>query len=298
MVAVDIKRRKLLKVDPTILPPARRFHVGEIIGRFLLIYGGEDFSGLVLDDLQIMDISTLEWTSAKIARGKVALSHAASTTVLTTFTSKTIRENKNIEWHEIPVKKGIGFPYYQGMYIFGGKKEDGSQSNDLYVIRVGKNKYTAKKVKSKGLAPIERSECSLNYYEEINVLVLYGGISGYDYLNDLFLFDLENLQWMRMLIKGPSDPRSQHTAQIIDQSLYILGGISECKYANPDLYKLYLGTSDEFDTLVSEWIPKKKYVSTTTLPTIGISKKETSIAEIERKINRRLTVQIRKKELM
>lgn len=291
-VFINLTTRTASFPDFKRIPPSRRFHAGGVAGKSLIIYGGEDFGSEYLLDLQILDMNYMEWRTPVLKGIPVAISHAASCVVLSSLVNKTLNEYPLTELEDIPVKRGKGYPKYQGLYIFGGRN-DHDLTNDMYVIRVSRRSFKLKKVNYKGTAPVKRMDTSLCFFKELNVLMLFGGVAAKGCLNDLFLFDLENITWIEIKIRGERIlGRGQHVAQVRNEKLWILGGIKDTQYCSSDFLVMKLATKD-FDTLVSDWIPKEKQ-SNREISRISVLNENSKFMElIQRKLTKNMTVQMR-----
>ncbi|KDO35105.1 hypothetical protein SPRG_01172 [Saprolegnia parasitica CBS 223.65] len=78
-------------------------------------------------------------------------------------------------------------------------------------------------------------------------LYLFGGTSGHDYHNDLFVFDATTSAWSCAAVTGAKpSPRYKHGAVVVGNDMYIVGGGLYGPRKGPiDLFK--------FDTLTSHW---------------------------------------------
>ena len=89
----------------------------------------------------------------------------------------------------------------------------------------------------------------MNYSEEQNILVVFGGRSDYaqkkynyyQILNDVWVLFLENLTWYEANTTG-SIPRERfsHSACIVGTNLIIAGGLNNDNFCSPETYTLEL----------------------------------------------------------
>lgn len=73
----------------------------------------------------------------------------------------------------------------EGIYIFGGRLGNGEATNEIRVIKIGSKPLICKKLETKvfaliyeilkGIGPTPRYMHSMNYYEEMNLTIIYGG---------------------------------------------------------------------------------------------------------------------------
>ena len=266
----DIKLNKWFRPsigEETGYPPLRRNHIGEILGNQLIIHGGIDEYGDILNDVFFININNIEsnkerWTSLMISSiipGPYVYGHS-SALVLESEIIKSSKANvyyfpdddkvynKNIPKNRIKLK---------GIYIFGGKKKiEGTSgiSNDLYVLVIGKKPCHWKKLDNvRGKKPPGRYCHSMNFYEPGNFLIIHGGRNDSQSesfaLDDTYIFDLDLFQWNKIdLISNTLDfkvmPRCAHDSVICSDKLIIFGGMNNHSYLGTSLFIISL--NDEF----------------------------------------------------
>ena len=266
----DIKLNKWFRPsigEETGYPPLRRNHIGEILGNQLIIHGGIDEYGDILNDVFFININNIEsnkerWTSLMISSiipGPYVYGHS-SALVLESEIIKSNKTNvyyfpdddkvynKNIPKNRIKLK---------GIYIFGGKKKiEGTSgiSNDLYVLVLGKKPCHWKKLDNvRGKKPPGRYCHSMNFYEPGNFLIIHGGRNDSQSesfaLDDTYIFDLDLFQWNKIdLISNTLDfkvmPRCAHDSVICSDKLIIFGGMNNHSYLGTSLFIISL--NDEF----------------------------------------------------
>jgi hypothetical protein len=133
----------------------------------------------------------------------------------------------------------------KGIYIFGGKsKEEGGISNQLWILVTGKKPLEWVQPSTKGKPPCPRYFHSMSFYERGNFLIIHGGrnetLSDNLALNDTFLFDLENFEWLRVeLYSNIKDfkilNRCGHQSMIYLDKLIIVGGMNNNNYLGSTL---------------------------------------------------------------
>jgi len=132
----------------------------------------------------------------------------------------------------------------EGVYIFGGMDNERKYKNDLKLIKIGKKPVEWVNVKTYGKPPSERISCSLNYYEELQILIIFGGKNEYYndmYFNELYIFNLLNSNWICANIydKLPLE-RGEHSSIIWNNKLLIYGGINQNCYLGSEMYIINL----------------------------------------------------------
>ena len=153
-------------------PENRKSHIAVFVGSHMLIHGGINDEGKVLDDSYLFNMHTLTWNKCII--NKIGIyprlwGHACCLVIpgqilynpkfnIYTFPEFDTVKKKNIK------KKGL--------FVFGGKSsEEGGISNQLWILLMGRKPLDWIKIDTKGKAPIARYFHSMNFYQ-INPLIL------------------------------------------------------------------------------------------------------------------------------
>jgi hypothetical protein len=128
----------------------------------------------------------------------------------------------------------------KGIYIFGGKsKEEGGLSNKMWILLIGQKQLRWVSPEIKGKPPSPRYFHSMNYYDKGNMLVVHGGrndaVSDSCALDDTFIFDLENFEWMEVTLYSQLNSfkvlhRCAHKGVIYSNKLIIFGGMNNNNY--------------------------------------------------------------------
>ena len=73
-------------------------------------------------------------------------------------------------------------------------------------------------------------------------LIVFGGICGYNTLiDDACFLDLEKKKWAKIAPNGTAPPpMAWHTATVIKQNMFVIGGLIEREKCNPVIYALHL----------------------------------------------------------
>lgn len=135
-------------------------------------------------------------------------------------------EIKNIEFN-IPRFRHIMSPIpNSGLFIYGGKYYDQSTNtssilNDAYIIDCKNN---IKQIEVDSTILSARHSACVNQWQ--NYLIISGGLDEFENpLNDLILFDCDNLVFKKMYInKGFILPRYSHSSHVIEDTLILIGG--------------------------------------------------------------------------
>ena len=261
----DIKANKWFRPsigDEIGYPPLRRNHIGEVLGNQLIIQGGIDEYGDILNDVFYINLNNVDsnkerWTeliiSSKIS-GPYVYGHSSSLVI----EKEVIKNSKSNVYYYSEEEKSYSSLNksrikLRGIYIFGGKKkvEDiNSLSNDLYALILGKKPCQWKKIDNiKGKKPSERYFHSMNYYEPGNFLIVHGGRNDTKSesfaLNDTYIFDLDLYQWLQIDLFSNTEnfkvvPRCSHDSVIYSDNLIIFGGMNNQSYLGSSLFVISL----------------------------------------------------------
>ena len=218
----------------------RKNHIAEIIGQFMLIYGGIDEEGVVLNDPWALDLYRMKWIQTKFATGSYLpkLYYHSSGQVF----APSKKYHPKFSLFKIFNKLGNfnnSNIVFEGIYIFGGIYDSGKCSNDLYIIQRGKPLGIIKP-EIQGIPPRPRCQCSMNFFEKLNVLIIHGGRNEYEpngpFFNDFFFLDIERMLWVKLETNDINlYPRGGHSAGIIDNDLIIFGGFNDKYFLKSDI---------------------------------------------------------------
>ena len=93
----------------------------------------------------------------------------------------------------------------EGLYIFGGKSNSGTAENQVRVVRIGQKPIIVEEVQTKGKLPVARESHLMQYYIELNSLIIYGGKNDdlqERVLDDIWLLNVGNLNWTQVSYFG------------------------------------------------------------------------------------------------
>ena len=229
-----------------LVPEPRRNHIAELLGNQMFIFGGITNSKEVLNDCFLLNFNPLKWYTCVISKytpGPRLYGHT-SCVVIPQFMLKN-HKFSIYSYPNIEPGKANSLIREKGIYIFGGKsKEEGGISNQLWILVTGKKPLEWLQPTTKGKPPSPRYFHSMSFYERGNCLIIHGGrnetLSDNLALNDTFLFDLENFEWLRVeLYSGIKDfkvlNRCGHQSMIYLDKLIILGGMNNNNYLGSTL---------------------------------------------------------------
>ena len=229
-----------------LIPEPRRNHTAELLGNQIFIFGGITNTNEVLNDCFLLNINPLKWYTCiinKYTPGPHLYGHT-SCVVIPTYILKN-HKFSIYSYPNIEPGKANSLIKEKGIYVFGGKsKEEGGISNLLWILVTGKKPLEWILPNTKGKPPSPRYSHSMSFYERGNFLIIHGGrndsISDNIALNDTYLFDLENFEWMKVeLYSGMKDfkvlNRCGHQSMIYLDKLIIVGGMNNNNYLGSSL---------------------------------------------------------------
>ncbi|KAK1427034.1 hypothetical protein QVD17_15716 [Tagetes erecta] len=209
------------KISTTGDKPIPRFnHASAVIGKKMIVVGGESRNGL-LEDVQVLNLENYSWT-------------AASSRLYLSPSSLQLK---------VPACRGHCLvPWGKKVLLIGGKTVPTSDRVSVWAFDVGTECWSL--IEANGAIPVARSGHIV--VRTGSSLILFGGEDNKrKKLNDLHMFDLKSLTWLPLHCKGAGpSARCNHVAAIYDDKLFLVfGGTSKSKSLN-DLYSL------DFETMI------------------------------------------------
>ncbi|KAL4481097.1 hypothetical protein ABPG72_015052 [Tetrahymena utriculariae] len=231
----------------------RRNHASVIITKFLFIFGGINSYNKHLYDFVSVNLETFKCNMLQVEGLEKGLAFHQMTPV---FRGDAKIENPyyNVEIKKTKDKK-VRKVREEGLYVFGGLLQNGEATNQLRVIKLGQKPLKWVVPDVKGALPIARYQHSQHYYEDLNVLIIYGGrndnskyyrsysmnISQNGILGDICILDLETLNWISVEENGLKNlQKCAFASSIIGSKIIIFGGYQEKGFVNADMYVLEL----------------------------------------------------------
>ena len=251
----NIKEQKFT-IDYTLnkgIVGCRNYHIAEVVGTHMLIYGGANEKGDILADPFALDLYNMKWVKAKFNTDNLPKRKFHSSCQvfphLKRINEKFFLFKINNEINIYNSDKIL----VEGIYIFGGINENLICTNDLLIIKRGKPLQLFKGI-TKGSPPIPRCQCSMDFYEKLNVIVIYGGKNDKSkdgpFFNDMFFLDLQTLSWINIELNNDNifPPRGSHCSCLCDNELIIFGGINEKYLLKSDLLVCNLDIFENYKT--------------------------------------------------
>ena len=242
----------------------RRNHIGIGIGYTMLIHGGIDNEGNYLNDMWILDCLKYKWNPL-IYRNLIKIPKIAFHSFSLVIKNTSLIYNKDLNIYKFTegfITKGkSGKPKIEGIYIFGGCDKEGNFYKNLWLIRIGIKPVDILEIPSHGIQPCPRINCSMCYFEMLNLLCIYGGKNDYIHhgklLNDVWLFDLENFNWIQPKCDNNNFiPVAEHSIISDGNKILILGGFSDDGYLkfkiNTIEFDIFNSKDNEFENELKE----------------------------------------------
>jgi len=122
----------------------------------------------------------------------------------------------------------------EGFYVFGGKDETGRAINTLQFLDPSRKDLCWKYPVTKGEPPCARYNHTSIFYEDLSILIIYGGKNENYYdsnthlqFHDIKVLNLETMTWHPTLAVGesPKVPRMGHAAALFGNAMVIFGGL-------------------------------------------------------------------------
>ena len=266
------------EAEGNIVPEPRKNHIAELIGNQMFIHGGINENNIILNDCFYLNLNLnqLKWCHIPINKNYPSprLYGHASALVL----PKEFYNSNKINLFNIPETENANSRIKEkGIYIFGGKtKEDGGLCNKVWILNLGLKKLKWHCPDIKGKPPSPRFFHTMNYYDKGNILIIHGGrndsVSDNSALNDTFILDLENLEWMEVnlyfqLSKFKVLKRCAHQSVVFMNKLIILGGMNNNNYVGSALFivNLDFNFSNESNKISAEKMMIKELENKTDL---------------------------------
>eukprot|EP01111_Echinosteliopsis_oligospora_P009647 TRINITY_DN2862_c1_g1_i2.p1 TRINITY_DN2862_c1_g1~~TRINITY_DN2862_c1_g1_i2.p1 ORF type:complete len:381 (-),score=125.34 TRINITY_DN2862_c1_g1_i2:607-1749(-) len=239
------------KQTTTETPNARCAHSSDSIGDNLYIFGGWSETGVLLNDLHVLNTTNMTWKQEQGDKvpmiGRFGHSTVSVDGKLLLFGGGSMNDEGGIFLNDVlffqpaegkwtvAVTKGqipTGRAKHTSslidgrhMIVFGGG--DGTRLwDDVYTLDI--EKMTWKKEECKGTRPSPRWGHStvLNGKE----LIVFGGHEGTRRLNDVHILDTDTMTWRKPEVKARSStadfpsPRAGHTSSLIGPHMLVWGG--------------------------------------------------------------------------
>jgi hypothetical protein len=211
----------------------------------MFIHGGINETGGLLSDMWVLDLLKLKWIEVKANGYNInGLSNHSICVVVNkeklSFASfNMFKSNDNFNIKSEKIKN-------EGIYIFGGINDDNKVTNNLIQIKINRHILEKEKLDTAGRGPSPRCDTTLNFYEELKIIIVHGGRNECEYLNDTHILDVVKLVWYRVNLfeedlfnKTKLLKRCGHSAVIYKDQLMIFGGNNDV-FVGSDMFLINL----------------------------------------------------------
>jgi hypothetical protein len=226
----------------------RRNHIAVRVGTSMFVHGGIDENNKFLSDFIVYDLIRSYWIKLECKGEKPPAIAYHSADLVCEWDPST---NVNFNIYKAPENKGIVKKIrIEGIYIFGGVDEQNNFSNELRILKTGKRPCEWINPKLSGKPPIGRINASLNFYQQLKILIIHGGRNDKDYravLNDIVILDLINFTWIRPDINPSLLDRTEHCSFISKDTLIILGGNNGKHFNNFEFCTISLDLASNYE---------------------------------------------------
>ena len=218
----------------------RSFHIAEILGQYMFIYGGGDEKGNIIADPWALDLERMRWEPAKFNSEILPRRKFHCSCQVFPPQKKYHSKFSLFKVYSEPGLFNSTKILVEGIYIFGGIDENLKCSNDILIIKRGRPLQLYKAI-TKGRAPVPRCESTMDFFEKLNVVIIYGGKNEHSkygpYFNDMYFLDVETLTWVRIELNINDNfyPRGRHCSSIIENEIIIFGGNNDQFLLKTDL---------------------------------------------------------------
>jgi hypothetical protein len=222
-------------------PEPRRNHAACVVGESLVIWSGQNSRGDYLSDVSVLDLKSLSWIRFDV------VGDVPSARIKSTLTSVFSAESKGFNNLSIFVRPEQEDHCYYGVYLFGGRDDNGRCFNDLFILR---NKHFGKVVKFKSLlwnrlggtgkVPCPRydhSACVIGKH-----LIVFSGRNDDNFLPelcDLHVFNVVEGAWVEVNVFGeiPS-ARFAASSAVLGNRVIIFGGRKLTGFVSMETFEL------------------------------------------------------------
>ncbi|XP_021743237.1 acyl-CoA-binding domain-containing protein 4-like isoform X2 [Chenopodium quinoa] len=236
-------------------PPGRYKHAAAVAGQRLFISGGSR-NGRHLSDIQVLDFTNTTWLSLKLPAAPAAAKSENDSLVQvfpatsghhmivwgqklllldghSKYSSCVTVRFLDLEKQQCGVMETIGeIPVAREgesvtlvgskLIVFGGEDIHRKLLNDIYILDL--DTMTWNKVEATQNPPSPRYDHAAAVHAE-RYLLVFGGCSHSTCFNDLYVLDLETMEWSQPETRGDYvSPRAGHSGITVHGNWYIVGG--------------------------------------------------------------------------
>uniref|UniRef100_A0A0D9Y013 Acyl-CoA-binding domain-containing protein n=1 Tax=Leersia perrieri TaxID=77586 RepID=A0A0D9Y013_9ORYZ len=252
------------------LPKPRYKHAAAVVQEKMYVFGG-NHNGRYLGDMQVLDFKSLSWSKLEVQAqpgpselagtaslapcaghalvpwGNMILCLAGHTREHTESLSVKEFDPQTCTWSTMrtygrsPSSRGGQSVTLIGdtLVVFGGEGNGRSLLNDLHILDL--ETMTWDEFETTGTPPSPRSEHAAACYADRSLLI-FGGGSHSTCFNDLYLLDMQTMEWSRPKHQGITpEPRAGHAGVTVGENWFITGG-GNSKKGVPETLVLNMST--------------------------------------------------------
>lgn len=227
----------------------------------IILYAGRQSPEKASSAVTIVELNNLDEDSSKLMSGEIAKEQSGDMSCGIDFRLgcksyrincqqlETKGEAPSSRWrHSSAIYKKNDVPV---MFVYGGRDQHDTALDDGFVLDLQTKQWT--KVTFRGEIPnaLHSHTCSIwkNQY-----LVLAGGLLQESIPSQhIYLLDVDSFFFKRLKISGTLYPRYSHTAHIIENHLFLIGGVNHLHFsAGVAVINLLTGFSQEFNLPVKD----------------------------------------------
>lgn len=222
----------------------RKAHVAFAVKNLMIIHGGIDESEQFLSDTWLLNLSSLKWESLDQKGSPLGALAYHSCCVVINFDKFNHKNFELYKSNDVPTTRSLYNKIkIEGIYFFGGIDQYNNNYSDIKILRIGRKPCEWVTPKIEGRPPKPRNSASVVFYEDMNLLIVYGGknVSGVfsEFYKDIHVLDLEKMIWFNAKVEsqfGDRIKRSNHCGGIIKNKMIIFGGIDDFSYCGSDTF--------------------------------------------------------------
>lgn len=218
-------------------PKMRRNHVSLLIGSHIFLYGGIIENKEILNDCWIYDINLCQWTNI-LFKGNYPPALANHCSCLALKKDQLVNDTFNIYHKPINILGTVDLLKLDGVFFFGGINDNKIPSDLFFHMSIGEKPVSFDIPNIQGKPPKARIDASMDFAQNINMIIIYGGKNELDfpcYYEDMTLLDLQMMNWIHPSFSQEKPiKRAQHLSVVIGEELIIFGGTTGNEILNYD----------------------------------------------------------------
>lgn len=227
------------------VPEPRRNHLGVVVGRSLFIYSGVNSKGELIKGMSVLDLEAMHWGNPHI-KGDIPVTRKGAS--LTAIYHPSLSDATNFDIYKVPkVHDHLFTKQTSGIYLFGGRSEDGRILNDLHVLRGQRSKTKPGVLELIWTKLIPGGEQPIGRYNHCaclctTFLIIMGGQNDSypgTFLNDIIILRVNSWRWDPVRLHNSNIPgRINASCVSISSKLILFGGMTSEGFASTSILEL------------------------------------------------------------